>query len=218
MNTKDYFSFTRGEKRGATLLLIIIIFIIIGIQFIDYLKTNQQTDFSQFEKEINEFEKEIKSNSKEQNNNYSIDTSKIELFNFNPNTISDEEWKRLGFKDWQIKTLNNYKAKGGYWKTKEDVKKIYGLDEDYYKLLKPYILLPDKVKNSNNSKDAKSANNKPNYFKFNPNIISKDQWKKLGFNDWQIKTYSNTKKKVAHGKLKMMSRRFMDYQKLIIIN
>ncbi len=57
MKIKDYFSFTRGEKRGVVFLLSMIVILIITIQLIDYLKKNQQTDFSQFEKEINEFEK-----------------------------------------------------------------------------------------------------------------------------------------------------------------
>ena len=56
---------------------------------------------------------------------------------FNPNNISDSEWVELGFKDWQIKTINNYKNKGGSWKTKTDVANIYGLDAEHFEKLKP---------------------------------------------------------------------------------
>ena len=103
MNIKDYFSFTRGEKRGTVVLLIIIILLIIVNFSVDLLKTSTQTDFSEFETEINAFEKEIKVH---KNSNQKTEIE-IDLFEFNPNTISDEKWKRLGFKDWQIKTINN---------------------------------------------------------------------------------------------------------------
>ena len=90
------------------------------------------------------------------------ETQKIEYFKFNPNTISRAQWKKLGFKDWQIKTIFNYKAKGGSWKTKLDVKKIYGLDEAVYNKLEPYILLPDKSDKKEYSKNKKDYNVKVN--------------------------------------------------------
>ena len=191
MNIKDYFSFTRGEKRGVVVFLSLIILLIIFIQFIDYFKKNRQTDFSQFEKEINEFEKSIKSNSIEANN----DTSKIELFEFNPNTITNEEWEKLGFLAWQIKTINNYKAKGGSWRTKGDVKKIYGLKENHYEQLKPFILLPDEKETTDDDYIDKKETKKITYFNFDPNTISKAQWSNLGFKDWQIKIIFNYKEK-----------------------
>lgn len=193
MNIKDYFSFTRGEKRGTLVLLLIIIVLIIVNFYIDILKKNTQTDFSEFESAINTFEKETHNNQKRE-----ITT---EFFQFNPNTISDEEWIRLGFKDWQIKTINNYKAKGGNWKTKNDVSKIYGLDTAHFKLLYPFILLPE-----NSDKKTKSFNDTKKliieYFKFDPNKISKEEWKKLGFKDWQIKTIFNYKAKGGSWKSK----------------
>ena len=59
MNIKDYFSFTRGEKRGTVVLLLIIVLLIAANFSIDLFKSTHQTDFSEFENEINEFEKEL---------------------------------------------------------------------------------------------------------------------------------------------------------------
>ena len=190
MNIKDYFSFTRGEKRGTVVLLLIIVILLVANFSVDLLESTHQTDFSEFETAINEFEQEIKA---KKNTNQTVNLS-IEPFNFNPNTITDKEWKKLGFKDWQIKTINNYKAKGGGWKTKADVAKIYGLEDAHFEQLKPFILLPDAIGKKNN-KDFNKENTEAEYFKFNPNTISKDQWKKLGFKDWQIKTIFNYKAK-----------------------
>jgi competence protein ComEA len=188
MNFKDYFSFTRGEKRGSVVLLIIIVALIAANFSIDLLKSNHQSDFSEFENKINAFEKELESNS---NNNEAL---VIELFEFNPNTISDEEWSKLGFKDWQIKTINNYKSKGAGWRTKADVSKIYGLEETHFEKLKPFILLPNVV-DKKDKYASKKEETKAEYFMFNPNTISKIEWKKLGFKDWQIKTIFNYKSK-----------------------
>tara|TARA_R110001592_G_scaffold129066_2_gene341352 strand:+ start:4036 stop:5148 length:1113 start_codon:yes stop_codon:yes gene_type:complete len=185
----DYFSFSRGEKRGVVILFIIIILLIVGIQSIDYFNFTKVTDFSEFENAINQFEKER--NSKLESEKA---TAKVELFDFNPNTISDSEWIKLGFENWQIKTINNYKAKGGFWRTKSDVRKIYGLDSNHYNQLKPFILLPDNFE-PNYNKTPKEEDVTPTYFEFNPNTISELEWKKLGFKDWQIKTIFNYKAK-----------------------
>ena len=188
MNIKDYFAFTRGEKRG-TVVFIVIIIALIAINFsVTLFKKNTQTDFSEFEEAIKEFETAI--DSKKESNSQT--TLSIELFDFNPNTISDEEWLKLGFKEWQIKTINNYKAKGGNWKTKNDVSKIYGLEEFHFEQLKPFILLPEEIERKDKSYPKKETVN-IKYFKFDPNTISKEEWKKLGFKDWQIKTIFNYK-------------------------
>ena len=197
MNIKDYFSFTRGEKRGTVVLLFIIITLIAANFSVDYLKSVQQTDFSEFETAINEFENEL--NSVESLNNNKI--LPLKLFEFNPNTISNKEWTTLGFKAWQIKTINNYKAKGGNWKTKSDVSKIYGLEPEHFEQLKPYILLPDEIE-KNKTRNFEKETTKIEYFKFNPNTISKSEWKKLGFKDWQIKTIFNYKAKGGNWKSK----------------
>lgn len=194
MNLKDYFSFTRGEKRGVVFFLCIIFILIVSIPFVDYLKKSRTTNFSEFETAINKFEKE-----KEALENTKNSKIQLSLFEFNPNTITDTEWKQLGFKDWQIKTINNYKTKGGSWKTKVDVSKIYGLSVEHYQQLKPYILLSE-----NSNKELAASPEKPpiNYFDFNPNTISKTEWKQLGFKDWQIKTIFNYKAKGGSWKTK----------------
>lgn len=147
MNLNDYFSFTQGEKRGVVFFLLIIFLLLLSFPLLNFLKKNEKPDFSEFEAAINEFEK------KQQLKKIALDDSitpineNINLFAFNPNTISDEDWKKLGFKDWQIKTINNYKTKGGSWKTKSDVLRIYGIDTAHYEQLEPFIQLPEKIEN-----------------------------------------------------------------------
>lgn len=147
MKLNDYFSFTQGEKRGVVFFLLIIFLLLLSFPLLDFLKKNEKPDFSEFENAINEFEKTKETNNTT-NNSFKQEENtveNIELFSFNPNTISNEEWEKLGFKAWQIKTINNYKSKGGSWKTKSDVLRIYGIDTAHYEQLEPYILLPEKI-------------------------------------------------------------------------
>ncbi|MCC7332864.1 MAG: helix-hairpin-helix domain-containing protein [Flavobacteriales bacterium] len=178
MSIKDYFSFSKSEKRGIMMLLIIILLLVISFQFIDKFRIFKQTDFTQFEKELDEFEKEYKEQKlkdslefiQKQSNNLPT-----EFFNFNPNTINDSDWSKLGLENWQIKTINNYKSKGGEFRIKSDVKKIYGMKDTLYNLLYPYIELPDSSKR-NNSTNWESQNNYPkkNYTKFEKEKLSID--------------------------------------------
>jgi len=70
---------------------------------------------------------------------------KGELFYFDPNTIIVSEWKRLGLKDKTIKTIENYRGKGGRFYKPEDLKRIYGLHNDEYERLKPYIKIESNI-------------------------------------------------------------------------
>ncbi|MBL1232318.1 MAG: helix-hairpin-helix domain-containing protein [Flavobacteriales bacterium] len=166
MSIKEYFSFTKSEKRGVIVLLIILLLILFSFPFVDYLKQQNTPDFMEYEDAILAFEKELNEQENEQNQAYQQKNKQalsITLFDFDPNTISDEEWKQLGFRDWQIKIINNYKAKGGNWKIKADVKKIYGISDKHYELLFPHILLPETIEKTNYQYDKpvkKSVENK----------------------------------------------------------
>jgi competence ComEA-like helix-hairpin-helix protein len=190
MKWKDFFTFSRSEKRGSIVLLLIILLLIITQFTVGYWERTVKADFSEFDAQVNAFLEEIENQQKQ---------PKLELFPFNPNTISNEEWSKLGFKEWQIKSLNKYKKKGGSWKIKSDLKKLYGLTSEHYDQLEPYIILPE---SKSHDKTYRSNIIKQEYFEFNPNTISNQDWKRLGFKDWQIKSINNYKQKGGKWKQK----------------
>ncbi len=65
--------------------------------------------------------------------------SKGVLFNFDPNTVSAEGWKKLGLRDKTIATIINFRSKGGRFREPEDIRKIWGLFPDEADRLIPYI-------------------------------------------------------------------------------
>lgn len=65
------------------------------------------------------------------------------MFPFNPNIVSEEQWKQLGLNEHQAEVIKHYTDKGGRFYNKQDLKKIYAITPDEYKRLEPYINIPD---------------------------------------------------------------------------
>ena len=67
-------------------------------------------------------------------------------FPFNPNTADSATLIKVGLKPWQVKNLLAYRRAGGRWKDADDFKRLYGLTEEEYQRLRPYIQIPPPVK------------------------------------------------------------------------
>jgi competence protein ComEA len=91
--------------------------------------------------------------------NYYTNQTKAELFFFDPNTISEDGWKKLGLRDKTIHTIQTYLSKGGHFKEPGDLQKIYGLHPDEYDRLTPYIKIKP-VAATKNSDEFSFAKNK----------------------------------------------------------
>ncbi|MBI1344027.1 MAG: hypothetical protein GC171_13930 [Terrimonas sp.] len=85
--------------------------------------------------------------------------SNTELFYFDPNSLSATEWERLGLRKNTINTIRHYLAKGGHFYQPEDLKRIYGLRENEYDRLRPYIRITatEKQKWPGSEKDENRA-------------------------------------------------------------
>jgi competence protein ComEA len=146
----DYFCFTKKERHG----IIYIVFIIAALIFLPFLfpyfSKKESIDTSKFEKEIAQLQ--IDSSSKKIHfkfrDEYENDVSpsdkygsekKVELFYFDPNTASVNDWVRLGIREKTAKTIQKYILKGGRFKKPEDLKKIWGLSETDVNRLIPYV-------------------------------------------------------------------------------
>lgn len=154
---KDYFTFTNRERRAILFLLVLIILLLFFLYYLRFKTVTSQIDFTKFNKEIVEFEQRLYEDSvllfkekKTFNNEYKIatptlPTTAISLFDFNPNNLPDTLWMRLGINKKTIQIIKNFEAKGGKFYKKEDLKKIYGMNEQDFKRLEPYIVIPQKI-------------------------------------------------------------------------
>ena len=68
----------------------------------------------------------------------------IKLAPFDPNQASEAQLEELGIAKWMAKRIINYRTKGGQFRKKEDLQRIYDFPADLYTKLEPYITLPEK--------------------------------------------------------------------------
>ena len=172
---KQYFSFNKRERNGIFILIFIIFILIIINYLLPFYSQNKQVDFSEFDKEISVFEtsqKAIQDSIKKVYSQKTFDNKKqktiitkkiLSPFKFNPNDLSIKKWKELGLTENQIKVIKNYEKRGGKFYKKEDLKKIYSISKEEYKILEPFIVIPENKKSKpkpeiKNIKD-KSKNN-----------------------------------------------------------
>ena len=66
----------------------------------------------------------------------------VESFPFNPNTATEEEFRRLGFSEKQARALLNYREKGGRFRRKADFARSFVVADSVYARLEPYIRIP----------------------------------------------------------------------------
>lgn len=146
---KQYFTFNNRERNGIIILLSIIILLIISIQLVPFLVKPPPVDFNYIQEQVKQLQdlhtidtsgEQLTLSSLEIDHTV-VSEKEEQLFNFNPNTVTPDELKQLGFSERLIHTLSNYRSKGGHFYKKEDLKKIYGLKETLYQTLEPYILL-----------------------------------------------------------------------------
>jgi len=145
---RDFFTFNKRERNGVFILLSIIGLLVLYLNVSSSFISREQVDFTKFDAEVKKFEASIeekavfskyseKQTLREERLNAS--ENKFERFNFNPNNLSEQDWKRLGLSEKQIKSIKKYESKGGKFKTKEDVKKMYCIKQAQYESLEPYI-------------------------------------------------------------------------------
>lgn len=156
---KEYFNFTKKERNGTIVLLFILFGLIIVKTYIsNQTYGNVNLNNEQFKKEVELFEKslvlkkDINTNSKKE----SPEKFKpvVVLSKFDPNIASKKELKKLGFNDFQIKSLMKYRNKGGVFYENEDLLKIYGIEKDFYKELEPYISISIKEEKKQKVKEV----------------------------------------------------------------
>ena len=85
------------------------------------------------------------------------ETAELHPFPFNPNTLTEEGWKKIGLSDRQVSNIMNYQAKGGKFYTKSDLGKLYTISEEDFAQLEPFIVLPEVARGKNTKPASQSG-------------------------------------------------------------
>ncbi|MEP2026293.1 MAG: helix-hairpin-helix domain-containing protein [Reichenbachiella sp.] len=132
-----FFGFSSSETNGLIILVPILVLILAAPNLLKNALSKQSSQ-SQLEDErlLKAWLEESKSKLKTEDS-----TTFIPTF-FNPNTINEEKWVTLGFKKKTAQNIIKYRNKGGSFKKKEDLLKIYGINQKLVTAYFEYIIIP----------------------------------------------------------------------------
>ncbi|HQS23100.1 MAG: hypothetical protein B7Y11_09635 [Sphingobacteriia bacterium 24-36-13] len=138
---KDYLQFSKKERIGLVILLLLLGLILYlpklikpSIQALQpsdtaWLKEMEYVENNKTEKATNSFTKEV--------------LVKPTYFYFNPNSASENQLVSLGLTSKNVQTIVRYRNKGGQFRLPEDFLKIWGIDPAVAKALIPFIRIPE---------------------------------------------------------------------------
>ncbi len=164
---RKYYSFSRREQRGI-LVLLLLIFISWILSFIlghrirpirveyfndELLALQNKSNFTESKSPDDLYGKAVHSS-----------TFDISLFYFDPNTLDEEGWKKLGIPPRTIKSIMNYKKAGGVFKKPEDLLRIYTMHADDYQRIARYITI-EKTKAERKDTLRSIPSHKPEFHK-----------------------------------------------------
>ncbi|CAM3205090.1 hypothetical protein [Empedobacter stercoris] len=179
---KSTFYLNKSQRFGLYLLFVLILL----FEIFQHISVQKETY------ELTEADKVLLAKYQISSKNYAFNTTSVNklkdsLKPFNPNDLSLEGWMSLGFSERQAEVIIKYKGiVGGEFTSKEQIEKCYVIDEEKYRELSPFILLPTQSKS--NFVDYTFSKTKVVYKNFNPNDLPQQGWEKLGFSPKQAET------------------------------
>ena len=129
---REYFSFTKSERKGLLVLIVLIVVFMVANQVIFYFERQPLADIEKFEQLLSEIPSEVKTPEK-----------RLSLFLFDPNTIGPGALDSLDLPEKVKKNLLNYRSHKGVFRKKDDFRKIYGVTDSIYDVISHFLYVND---------------------------------------------------------------------------
>jgi competence protein ComEA len=136
---KRFFKFNFSERRGLFFLCALLILFVVLSRFSNpSFSSHSNSEPTALAIDSNNFIVEEVEDSGHSDLNEkptfskSLFTEKLNKKSFNPNTATIAELKDIGFYPQIAERIIKYRTKGGQFKTKEDLKKVFGVSEKFY--------------------------------------------------------------------------------------
>ena len=142
---KDFFYYSKAERRIIVFLLLLAL-ILTGV-YIGISRKDSPVVAMQNNEEIDSFLVQLKE--KEKNVSYRKYTSNapvVVLQEFDPNTADSLTFRQLGLPAFIARNILRYREKGGVFRSPEAFARIYGLKEETFQTLKPYIVIGERFR------------------------------------------------------------------------
>lgn len=138
---KDFFYYTKSERR-VILLLLAIALLLLGIWAVmEYLRPVEVPVTLSESEEIDSFLANLEEQEKIRKSHTPKNEISAVLQPFDPNTADSVLLRQLGLPFYIVRNILKYRAKGGVFRSPESFSRIYGLKEEVYQKLKPYITI-----------------------------------------------------------------------------
>lgn len=169
---RDFFFYTRNQRRGILLLVAAIVavwtvnwwlrpaersFPQTDAAYMDSLMADYKDFLASVKYQDSIQEQRFKSQDKPAN--------RPELRPFDPNEADSAQLRRIGLPGWMARNVVRYRQKGGVFRKPEDFRRIYGMTDERFETLRPYIRIArrdtattptivDKIQPDTTSKDS----------------------------------------------------------------
>lgn len=144
---RNYFTFNRRERRGVYVLVILII-ILSCIHLIIRLSPVEKTPLTKEElaaiEAFNVMQIAAEQDVRNDKDTNAYIQTEIVWYNFDPNQATVDEYVEFGLDSSIAKRIDNYRVKGGQFRTIQDLSKIYDLPESWLEDAKPFLIFPEK--------------------------------------------------------------------------
>lgn len=150
---RNFFGFSKVETNGFIVLLLIIILVLIAPFIYRSVSTSTYTMSASDKIILDSLAHQISLRKERPKAMPKTPDTPIELFAFDPNGATLDNFTTLGLPNYIAQRIINYRQAGGTFKTKADLKRIYGLSEEDFDRLYKYIQLPEKAPSHSASKN-----------------------------------------------------------------
>lgn len=152
---KSHFTFTKQQRNGIFLLILIIIVLQCIYFFVDFKLKDVQVNNTQLLK----FQKEIDSLKQVQ-----LEAGKPKIFPFNPNYITDYKGATLGMTNEEIDRLLTFRKQNKWINSTGQFQQVTKVSDSLLNAISPYFKFPEWVTESKQTNSAFTYNIKPKTF------------------------------------------------------
>ncbi len=154
---KDWFYFSRAQRRGIVVFLVVIVAVPLVAEVWKHWQSGSSLDHEVFLAEVRLFEEHLRLAEEALVLESEMSTARspagsralpqravLRPFPFDPNNMTQAAWDSLGMPSRISRSINNFLAAGGGFRYKEDFRRIYLLEDWMYDELESYIELPSR--------------------------------------------------------------------------
>ena len=145
---KDFFYYSKSERR-IILLLMFIALLLLGVWVgLHWLYPPSAPVGLSDSNEIDSFLISLRGKEKKSYSqpSFAKKETAVVLQPFDPNTADSLTLSQLGLPAFIVRNILKYREKGGVFRSPESFSRIYGLQDEQFQALKPYIVIAEPVK------------------------------------------------------------------------